>query len=232
MPGQTPRPPRARRGTAPPFNGGPGNCPAKPADPRPAPIAGHGPSMEGRAIARPNPPRTAGWTWRRPTFNGGPGNCPAKLRRPAVVVPGPRRPSMEGRAIARPNEFVDKIMAGDILGPSMEGRAIARPNVRKLSAAGGYVALQWRAGQLPGQTIFAGGVISRLVVAFNGGPGNCPAKPGARPHRSSQDQPPSMEGRAIARPNPVVAGLDGGQPVPSMEGRAIARPNAAGVWVV
>ena len=60
-------------------------------------------------------------------FNGGPGNCPAKP------------------------------LIGAMLG---------------LAAT----ALQWRAGQLPGQTCM---VISDTgqQAGFNGGPGNCPAKP-------------------------------------------------------
>ena len=59
----------------------------------------------------------------------------------------------------------------------MEGRAIARPN-----ADGGYGAettqwvLQWRAGQLPGRTL-------------------------AQPLPTGVPLVPSMEGRAIARPN-------------------------------
>ena len=64
---------------------------------------------------------------RTSTFNGGPGNCPAKRIR------------ADGRQSLRD--------------PSMEGRAIARPNYEALAAAGGLpMVLQWRAGQLPGQT--------------------------------------------------------------------------------
>ena len=109
----------------------------------------------------------------------------------------------------------------------MEGRAIARPNA--MSTITDTIiadALQWRAGQLPGQTgavhfvpvhrppTFNGGpgnCPAKLVTpprdgsvgssSFNGGPGNCPAKRdevGVGPERVCR---PSMEGRAIARPN-------------------------------
>ena len=60
--------------------------------------------------------------------------------------------------------------------------------------------LQWRAGQLPGQT------------------------PRYRFERGVQQQP-SMEGRAIARPNAPTREATDDYPPPSMEGRAIARPN-------
>ena len=108
--------------------------------------------MEGRAIARPNR---------------------------VIDRMGQRRtaPSMEGRAIARPNARgrFGHLHHGVL--PSMEGRAIARPNqdqhhnCRKPSTT-----LQWRAGQLPGQTRRRAPQRGRLVH-------------------------PSMEGRAIARPN-------------------------------
>ena len=51
---------------------------------RPNPLArlvvalGRGPSMEGRAIARPNLAPAPATDGRALTFNGGPGNCPAK----------------------------------------------------------------------------------------------------------------------------------------------------------
>ena len=109
------------------FNGGPSNCPAKrPGHHRGLGYLGH-PSMEGRAIARPNCPLSVlsipegipsmegraiarpnlgaarpGWHGRA-TFNGGPSNCPAKQEDVASQGRGCSRPSMEGRAIARPN---------------------------------------------------------------------------------------------------------------------------------
>ena len=111
-----------------------------------------GPSMEGRAIARPN----------RQQGRGG----------RAV-----RRPSMEGRAIARPNVVLDGCDDLLDLGPSMEGRAIARPNPPASAATtSAPSSLQWRAGQLPGQTTSTSAPTS-APNTFNGGPGNCPAKP-------------------------------------------------------
>ena len=65
--------------------------------------------------------------------------------------------------------------------------------------------LQWRAGQLPGQTTTCrhGGTHGRL---------------------------PSMEGRTIARPDELVAATEkGAKKRPSMEGRTIARPDSTGV---
>ena len=59
----------------------------------------------------------------------------------------------------------------------MEGRAIARPNWHEVSVPQiDLYALQWRAGQLPGQT-------------------------GHRIGAAQLAELPSMEGRAIARPN-------------------------------
>ena len=164
-------------------------------------------SMEGRAIARPNADDVAGQS---------PEPTPASMEGRAIARPNPRRTaramgpgraSMEGRAIARPN-------LGDARRPyllpqaSMEGRAIARPNLKVAPSSSTYwPLLQWRAGQLPGQTVRARGAPSSARLA-------------------------SMEGRAIARPN-----LDPHDRVPaavsvaSMEGRAIARPNScSGYW--
>ena len=83
----------------------------------------------------------------------------------------------------------------------MEGRAIARPNpLPEPGDAPTVLALQWRAGQLPGQTTAQHAIASCRIQ-------------------------PSMEGRAIARPNVSIRGGDGLIQKPSMEGRAIARPN-------
>ena len=59
------------------FNGGPGNCPAKQYGGLHR-VAIVGPSMEGRAIARPNFVQIGPADFHRCSFNGGPGNCPAK----------------------------------------------------------------------------------------------------------------------------------------------------------
>ena len=84
---------------------------------------------------------------------------------------------MKGRAIARPNPILGAHDARDAHRPSMEGRAIARPNQSHTSAEwSALLALQWRAGQLPGQT-------TAFATGWTFG------------------RPPSMEGRAIARPN-------------------------------
>ena len=92
-------------------------------------------------------------------------------------------------------------LAAVVTTASMEGRAIARPN----TTTGGHdwrdvLLLQWRAGQLPGQTRLRGDMTGGTCSYFNGGPGNCPAKPldiAVGPHAPGA----SMEGRAIARPN-------------------------------
>ena len=155
-------------------------------------------SMEGRAIARPNTPAMTSTGSTPACFNGGPGNCPAKRpHRPADR--GPHRASMEGRAIARPNFSVTIMRHGawtasmegraiarpnngntadaeDEMGASMEGRAIARPNLPVPAPDTNSPWLQWRAGQLPGQTVQPEPVVRRGPDA-------------------------SMEGRAIARPN-------------------------------
>ena len=70
-----------------------------------------------------------------------------------------------------------------------------------------------------------------VVGAFNGGPGNCPAKLEHLGLTPAKFCVPSMEGRAIARPND--GSLFGGVQtywLPSMEGRAIARPNLTRRW--
>ena len=92
--------------------------------------------------------------------------------------------------------------------------------------------LQWRAGQLPGQTPIerqSGSVVE--LPSFNGGPDNCPARRRRIQRRRPPDfepERPSMEGRTIARPDAqstaMWANALNGQ-VPSMEGRTIARPD-------
>ena len=117
--------------------------------------------MEGRAIARPNHSHV-----RRPvllsvkgSFNGGPGNCPAKRYRgrycPKVVEitelqwRAGQLPGQTAAVHGWPVRLVSSIA-------SMEGRAIARPN-------------KW---------VHEGvGSVRRRISGFNGGPGNCPAKP-------------------------------------------------------
>ena len=88
----------------------------------------------------------------RAGFNGGPDNCPARL---------PLRIAGRGGGPAA----------------SMEGRTIARPDGAAQVAEEAAVALQWRAGQLPGQTATPTGPIVDIGRSFNGGPDNCPARP-------------------------------------------------------
>ena len=133
--------------------------------------------------------------------------------------------------------------------PSMEGRARARPNHPGVRHAAPCAVLQWRAGHVPGQTrphgaqLTAGPLPSMEgrararpnaggaapanlgLLAFNGGPGTCPAKPAAPRSSVSPSESPSMEGRARARPNEHPPASPGGATLPSMEGRARARPN-------
>ena len=188
------------------------------------------PSMEGRARARPNemsatleelvargclqwraghvPGQTlASYLSRQAcpwAFNGGPGTCPAKPDPAVDLLPDGASPSMEGRARARPNVW-----------RSRSTPAIDSP-------------LQWRAGHVPGQTPHPGSR-RRPRPPFNGGPGTCPAKHEDTVHRLTRGRPPSMEGRARARPNQdAVAGVTP-YVQPSMEGRARARPNVHGV---
>ena len=183
------------------------------------------PSMEGRAIARPNKPHSGPLLPGCTSFNGGPGNCPAKpdhdgLRRRSLALP-----SMEGRAIARPNPAESKgnhgAQAAFNGGP---GNCPAKP---PRSATGSHPPrpLQWRAGQLPGQTRCRPSIKrSQRVPSMEG---RAIARPNGRTAAANSHFPaPSMEGRAIARPNGPPAGRLPVVPVlPSMEGRAIARPN-------
>ena len=72
---------------------------------------------------------------------------------------------MEGRAIARPNV---EVLLSDLLVQevaSMEGRAIARPNAPvPISPICIRRALQWRAGQLPGQTTWHANSVRRVYL--------------------------------------------------------------------
>ena len=204
--------------------------------------------MEGRTIARPNWRVRRALSGCRRCFNGGPDNCPAK----------PGRPQRSAQTTTGFNGGPDNCPAkrGDVAAggvdehrASMEGRTIARPNQTVDEMVGGQsFRLQWRAGQLPGQTLYTRSAAA-LHTCFNGGPDNCPAKPRGSPPRQSlnpsfnggpdncpakrrQRQPDeprehqaSMEGRTIARPNRSRRPPTRPDPVASMEGRTIARPN-------
>ena len=157
-------------------------------------------SMEGRAIARPNAINGSHLRTMSSALQWRAGQLPGQTCTFPVSGEHPYEASMEGRAIARPNQD-DQIDGGEQSKASMEGRAIARPNQSRLSAstpasssfnggpgncpakhaleptaAGREPALQWRAGQLPGQTRLTDPHRTIAQRSFNGGPGNCPAK--------------------------------------------------------
>ena len=176
---------QARRSRTAPFNGGPGNCPAEVGS------GGRGfesrlpcPSMEGRANARPNvghrdrergTSRPCG-SPRPRSFNGGPGKCPAEPRGQQVGSDYRPVPSMEGRASARPNPM---------------NRALRSPPCHTL---------QWRAGQLPGRTTRPRSSHSRSH-GLQWRAGQVPGRTGRAALSAGVHRGPSMEGRAIARPN-------------------------------
>ena len=141
-----------------------------------------------------------------------------------------RHASMEGRAIARPNSERCRVVCVAPQVASMEGRAIARPNQsRRVLRTPGHDQLQWRAGQLPGQTgdCPPSPPAPRLVLQWRAGQlpgqtgaptGGCPSgrplqwRAGQLPgqtrrdaQRQSERRKASMEGRAIARPNPATS---------------------------
>ena len=157
--------------------------------------------MEGRAIARPNLARSKVSKLERLASMEGRAIARPNLSEVLAVERRLCRASMEGRAIARPN-LPHRRLRTTTIRASMEGRAIARPNpVRKgrnrspaswLQWRAGQLPgqtyrpdvgalqptlLQWRAGQLPGQTTGPGAPDRPARKGFNGGPGNCPAKP-------------------------------------------------------
>ena len=110
------------------------------------------------------------------SFNGGPDNCPAKRDgRPGRDEP--RGASMEGRTIARPNPGVGDFST---LVQPLQWRAGQLPGQTRLrwATVNSCSELQWRAGQLPGQTGPPAGAGRSGWPGFNGGPDNCPAKPG------------------------------------------------------
>ena len=156
--------------------------------------------MEGRTIARPNSPTCIAQRTRRSCFNGGPDNCPAKPPRPGQG----RRPSMlasmEGRTIARPN-------------PGLQGW----PMWSKC-------ALQWRAGQLPGQTITVEASMD-FLFRLQWRAGQLPGQTRRGAVDGGQPGDASMEGRTIARPNGTRHDEEAVEGYASMEGRTIARPN-------
>ena len=164
------------------------------------------PSMEGRARARPNggaspEHRAARWRaslqWRAGHVPGQTAVASTVTSRRAIMVP-----SMEGRARARPNHRRSPPFNGGPAAPHYFPRRLR---------------LQWRAGHVPGQTQPVAYVDVHPVP---GCPPNLSAGDGVRaplqwraghvPGQTSGDailerheprRPPSMEGRARARPN-------------------------------
>ena len=126
-------------------------------------------SMEGRTIARPNRTLARVDSHRRGRFNGGPDNCPAKRW---------RRVWLRRRC---------RCFNG---GPD---NCPAKP-FADLTGALVLLKLQWRAGQLPGQTRRGGGACSTTRTSFNGGPDNCPAK--LDPSRRARNQMMLLQWRA------------------------------------
>ena len=206
-------------------------------------------SMEGRTIARPNPleERAAGppgvllqWragqlpgqTWlTHPKIRGvlrlqwRAGQLPGQTAAPEVERGRVRGASMEGRTIARPNDGLPPPRPRP-RGASMEGRTIARPNApAAVITAGRGLSLQWRAGQLPGQTCSRRSRRRCSSTRLQWRAGQLPGQtPPLLCHRHDRRRA-SMEGRTIARPNQGRGRrLPGGHHA-SMEGRTIARPN-------
>ena len=167
------------------FNGGPDNCPAR--------QEGQIMAAQSKAELQWRAGQLSGQTQAVGTeryvppgrFNGGPDNCPARLVEQRRVRFSARHASMEGRTIVRPDLSLCPL-----------------PPFRTLR-------LQWRAGQLSGQTGARRGLCMTGCSCFNGGPDNCPARRGK--HRASgvRAQSASMEGRTIVRPDALRVGQDG-----------------------
>ena len=136
----------------------------------------------------------------------------------------------------------------------MEGRAIARPNGTTASiSTGSQIFLQWRAGQLPGQTGYPAVTLAEAQV-LQWRAGQLPGQ--TAPDTCSPTDPAPLQWRAGQLPGQTLTLTAGTQPVftplqwragqlpgqtlkgdpgegiiqaPSMEGRAIARPNVIAV---
>ncbi len=204
LPGRTPPASGPHRSPLCRFNGGPGNCPAEPAASRPH--SGARPRFNGGPGNCPaEPAASRPHSGARPRFNGGPGNCPAEHQRQH----GERQP---------------RIVA------SMEGRAIARPNrCRPTTGRPPSSSLQWRAGQLPGRTRTSASVPSSTTTRLQWRAGQLPGRT-AQPRRRSHHREDELQWRAgqlpgrTPQPSAALRRAHGA----SMEGRAIARPNPYG----
>ena len=209
LPGQTQHATPQRRDPRSCFNGGPGNCPAKQCTRASADVAQRRPRRfnggPGNCPAKPG--ASSGSRLWRPGFNGGPDNCPAKLRVTARLRP------RCGRFNGGPGNCPAKHVG--------QQRRHARRGRHRFNGGPGNCPAK------PGLSL--GPAHPFALLCFNGGPGNCPAKrqrvraalhpfaqaksfnggAGQLPGQTRHDrdarrpsEPASMEGRAIARPNP------------------------------
>ena len=194
-----------------PFNGGPDNCPAI-----------HDTFAAGR-----HDPLHRCLQWRA-------GQLPGHTPRAGLdlVARHTTRPDLQWRAGQLPGHTCRTGSPASHT-PPLQWRAGQLPgHTRRQARCGGpdncggvsCLVLQWRAGQLPGHTQWERWAV-KTVHPFNGGPDNCPAILRSSTSASSVD-PPSMEGRTIARPYQHRAPT-GSAAGPSMEGRTIARPYRA-----
>ena len=174
LPGQTPRPSGSPPGDD-VLQWRAGQLPGQTGDGRTGCDPGLDTSMEGRTIARPNTTPRTGLTTGTGYFNGGPDNCPAKPPPPRCATPGPTH--FNGGPDNCPAKPTARRCRGRRAAPHFNGGPDNCP-AKRLVAGTEYTVtvLQWRAGQLPGQTR---GAVARIL------------RPGCT----------SMEGRTIARPN-------------------------------
>ena len=84
---------------------------------------------------------------------------------------------MEGRTIARPNQtvYVDPPYRNSTFNGGPDNCPAKLSCTWTVTFA--RCTLQWRAGQLPGQTSCGATLQDIANAPFNGGPDNCPAKP-------------------------------------------------------
>ena len=227
-----------------------GQLPGQTSTPIPRAASTKSPSMEGRTIARPDQSTCTRSAAPAPPFNGGPDNCPARLDQPVAIWP--RTTSLQWRAGQLPGQTRRRGHHRQVAAsPSMEGRTIARPDQTLSHADRGEMwRLQWRAGQLPGQTQPWWQTVG-VIIAFNGGPDNCPARhhrvPADAQHRhipfnGGPDNCPArlLRGSFYRVPQRTFNGGPDNCPArrhgpggphhrrgaPSMEGRTIARPDS------
>ena len=230
------------------FNGGPSNRSAKPHRGLHVPAAHHHPSMEGRAIARPNRAKPSIRTTACSSFNGGPSNRSAKpgvnrrwlmrvdnlqwraeqsLGPPGRDTPPALAPTFNGgpsnrsaklgptgtttRASAALQWRAEQSLGQTRSAPPVPPTARSALQWRAEQSLGqtgdnpplilDTSGLQWRAEQSLGQTPRRRHSSPFSWCTFNGGPSNRSAKPDALECVGSLALIPSMEGRAIARPN-------------------------------